>query len=166
MKRLLPLSISLVLLSLPFTDEAGTFMAAQEKPAAAPPLKIANLKDSSVIDGCGCYLQFPAEGQKRFEKYVFMADIDEKEAWMNIEGRDVKLRLVDSIRDANRRVKVGDRSSRTYRAGDITVRVAYVVTRVCKPDDESCESTDYDATISVTKGDRRGQVKARGSCGC
>lgn len=134
--------------------------------AKAPlPPRVANIKDSSVVDGCGCYFQFPAEWkQKQSDKYVFMEGIDDEGAWMNIDGRDVKLRLAAS---SNKSVwGVGARSYKKYKANGIAVRIDYVVTRICKPGDEQCESTDYDATFTVTKAGRRRVIKAKGVCGC
>jgi hypothetical protein len=134
--------------------------------AKAPlPPKIANLKDTSVVDGCGCYFKFPGEWkQKQSDKYIFMEGIDDEGAWMNIDGKDVNLKLVSS---SNRSVwGVGSRSYKRYRALGITVRINNVVTRVCKPGDEQCESTDYDATFTVTKAGRKRMIKAKGVCGC
>ena len=129
------------------------------------PARVANIKDTSVVDGCGCYFQFPAEWkQKQSDKYVFMEGIDDEGAWMNIDGKDMKLELVGS---SNESVwGVGSRSYKRYRANGITVRVDNVVTRICKPGDEQCESTDYDATFTVTKAGRKRVIKAKGVCGC
>lgn len=55
---------------------------------------VANLKNNAVADGCGCYFQ--SRGTPRnAQRYLFFSSIedDEKTAWMNIEGHDVKLSL-------------------------------------------------------------------------
>jgi hypothetical protein len=55
---------------------------------------VARLKNNAVADGCGCYFQY--RGTPRNEQYyLFFSPIEdaEKTAWMNIEGRDVKLTL-------------------------------------------------------------------------
>lgn len=134
--------------------------------AKAPlPPKIANIKNASAVDGCGCYFQFPAEWkQKRSDKYIFMEGIDDEGAWMNIDGRDVNLKPVVTSNESDG--GVGARSYKTYKANGIIVRVDFVVTRICKPGDEHCESTDYDATFTVTKGGRKRVIKAKGVCGC
>lgn len=62
--------------------------------------------------------------------------------------------------------RVGSRSSATYASGHIKVSGTYAVTRVCDPNDESCESTEYDVTFVVKKGRKSQVVKAVGSCGC
>lgn len=147
---------------------AGTSVIAQggDSPAKAPlPPRVANLKDASVVEGCGCYFQFPAEWKrKQSDKYVFMEGIDDEGAWMNIDGKDVNLKLAGST---NKSVfAVGARSSKRYKANGVAVRINLVVTRVCQPGDEQCESTDYDATFTVTKAGRRRVIKAKGVCGC
>ena len=55
---------------------------------------VANLKNNAIADGCGCYFQFRGV-PRNAECYVFFSSIedDEKTAWMNIGGRDVKLTL-------------------------------------------------------------------------
>jgi hypothetical protein len=134
--------------------------------AKAPlPPRVANIKDTSVVDGCGCYFQLPAEWkQKQSDKYVFMEGIDDEGAWMNIERKDVNLKPVGS---GNESVwGVGARSYKRYKANGIAVRIDLVVTRICRPGDEQCESTDYDATFRVTKAGRTRVIKAKGVCGC
>lgn len=84
---------------------------------------------------------------------------------MNIEGRDVKLTLARKM-DPRGRERVGSRSTRRYLADDISVEATYIATKVCKRDDESCESTYYSATLVVKKGARVQVVKAVGGCGC
>jgi len=126
---------------------------------------LSNIKDESVFEGCGCYFSYPSESRKRFPKYVFASSFDEKTGWANIDGRDVRLRLTSSTRPKGRE-KIGSRLTRTYEAAGIKVSVAYITTRLCKPNDENCESTDYDATVTVTKGDRKQTVTLKGGCGC
>jgi predicted urease superfamily metal-dependent hydrolase len=89
--------------------------------------------------------------------------MDEDYAWMNIDGKDVRLTLIASSKNSVERP--GIRSYERYRADSIGVRVDYVVTRVCKPNDENCESTGYAATFSVTNRGRKRVIKSTGSCG-
>lgn len=160
--------VAMLLLHFAVAVGAGTSVIAQggASPAKAPlPPRVANIRDASVVDGCGCYFQFPAEWRKKQpDKYVFMEGIDDEGAWMNVDGKDVNLKLVDSGRGPD--LAVGSRSSKRYKANGVDVRVDLVVTRVCKPGDEQCESTDYDATFTVTKAGRTRVVKAKGVCGC
>ena len=84
---------------------------------------------------------------------------------MNIDGSDVKLKLVRKT-ESKRRDRVGKRSSETYAAGDLTIIIRLVVNRVCNPNDENCESTEYKATFTVKRGARKRFVSTAGSCGC
>jgi hypothetical protein len=151
------------------TVEASGRAVGQRKTTSAkasPPFEVGDIRDPSVVEGCGCYFQLPAEHRKkRSDKYVFMEEIGDEGAWMNIDGRDMKLKLIGSTKGWVG--GVGTRSHERFRASGIAVRVDFVVTGVCRPDDESCESTDYDATFTVTKaGRKRTIIKAKGICGC
>ncbi|MGI9168092.1 MAG: hypothetical protein ACR2G5_17215 [Pyrinomonadaceae bacterium] len=128
---------------------------------------VANLKNT-VVDSCGCYFRFRGSARNA-ERYIFSSSIDDdqKMAWMNIAGRDLKLTLEkEEGLKGREQERVGARSTARFAAGDIKVSATYVVTRVCDTNDESCESTDYDATFVVRKGGKSQVVKAAGSCGC
>ena len=126
---------------------------------------VANLGNKAVGDGCGCYFKFRGTPQNA-ERYVFTSSIeDDKTAWMNISGRDVKLKLVKKTGN-EKRAQMGSRSTEKYASGDITVTGTYVVTSVCAPNDENCESTGYNVTFVVRKGPKSQVVKASGYCGC
>ena len=128
---------------------------------------VATLENNSVADGCGCYFRFRGT-PKNADRYIFFSSIDdEKAAWMNVGGRDVKLNLVkEAGLKGKESERVGSRSGASYSSGDIKVSATYVVTRVCAQDDENCESTDYNVTFVVKKGSKSQLVKAVGSCGC
>jgi hypothetical protein len=82
---------------------------------------------------------------------------------MNINGRDVQLKL---IRQSNGSGRIGSKDTLTYVAGNIRVVANWVVTRVCRPDDESCESTGYKGTFVIERGSSRLVVEVLGDCGC
>jgi hypothetical protein len=128
---------------------------------------VGRLKNTAIAKGCGCYFQ--NRGTPRNERYyLFFSPIEdaEKTAWMNIEARDVKLTLVRKT-DPRGRPRVGSMSTRRYVADDISVEATYIATKVCPPDHiESCESTDYSATLVVRKGAQVQKVKVVGGCGC
>ncbi len=114
------------------------------------------------FDGCGCFFKF--RGTRKNSPKVMFAEFGQNNAWMNIDGRDVQLKLVKEIR--GERERVGSEWTRTIAVRDISVTSTYVATRVCAPNDETCESTDYDATFVVKKGRRSQTVRAFGWCGC
>jgi len=147
------------------------FSAIRQAPLIERPIPqkslVGNIQNSRIPDGCGCYFRFRHISPDA-EKYIFFSSVEEnaeKEAWMNLDGRDTKLELVWK-KDGNRRERIGNRSSRKYAAGGIVVNAVYVITAVCRRNDENCESTDYAATFTVKKGKRTQIVKAIGGCGC
>ena len=165
-RRLWFVQSALFLLLYLCANADSNLVTAQEKPfKVSSQLKIANIKNSNVVSGCGCYFQSPAESKRQSDKYIFMAEIDEKTAWMNVDGRDVKLRLAGSSQTKSK-LKVGSRLYRNYKSGNINVRIDYVVTNVCKPNDVECESTGYDVKITIQKGSQNQTIKAQGYCGC
>lgn len=80
---------------------------------------------------------------------------------MNIEGKDTKLRRVKTT-EPQGALKQGHRLQKTYIAPRTKVQIDYVVDSVCTQDQE-CEVTGYDASITVTRNQRKQIV---GSCGC
>ena len=124
-------------------------------------LKIGIVNNSNYLDGAGCYFKSPS-ASKNSKSYVFLADIygDTKRAWLNINGRVTVLKFVSSTWRNNQRLKKGSSYTETYRSGDVTARITYVVTKMGE-----IESADYAATIAVTKGKRSKTVKAVGECG-
>lgn len=123
---------------------------------------VGNVKNN-LVDGCGCYFKF--RGTNRNSKqYMFSQSIDQK-AWMNIEGKDVQLKMVKEQSPGDRE-RLGSRWTKTFAGSDISVSSTWVTTRMCAPNDENCESTDYDATFVVRKGKRQETVRAFGWCGC
>jgi hypothetical protein len=134
---------------------------------ASKPGLVANLSNSAVSDGCGCYFKFRGT-PLRVDRYMFFSlyEEDKKAAWMNVGGRDVELTLVKKTGQNGKLERVGSRSKETYSSGDITVTATYAVTHVCARSDENCESTGYDVTFVVKKGLKSQVVKAVGYCGC
>jgi len=126
---------------------------------------IRNVSGAGEVQGCGCYFQFPSEGRNS-TRYLFFEDFSEESPLMNIDGKDVRLKLVNSSEPADGIAKKGERFSRNYVSGDVRVRVDFVTTSVCAPGDEACESTGYAVTVTVVKGGRKQTVKAVGGCGC
>jgi hypothetical protein len=125
-------------------------------------LTVGIVKDGSRFHEGGCELLLPTDTY-RSERYVFLSDFDGR-AVMNINGHDTKLTLVRSKEPEGEPTK-GDRSSYWYSAGAVEVRVDYVVSDVCPPDDESCEVVYYTATIHVASRASKQVVAVYGLCG-
>ena len=115
--------------------------------------------------GCGCSFGFPANERKGLSLTAFSSSLAETDAYMNIDGEDVKLSLVKST-SIDKKPRVGDRFSELYQANGIKVTALYLTTAVCGPREEACEATSYHVTITVVKGPRRQTVKLTGACGC
>lgn len=130
---------------------------------ASKPRLVANLIRKELADGCGCYFKFRG-ANKNSAKYMFVEGADD-DPWMNIAGRDIRLRRVKES-ERGERERVGSSHMKTYAADDISVTSTYVATRVCPHADENCESHEYKATFVVRKGKKTETVKAVGWCGC
>lgn len=157
MKRLLICLIALLCV---------TGSSAQPQRTQDTELKIGTVDNSNFayLDGCGCYFKSPSAA-KNSSSAVFLAEIanpNVNRAWVSIDGRVTTLNFVSSTRRSGRERR-GERFTETYRSGDVTARVTYVVT---KPSPPGGEVTKYAATVVVTKGTRSKTVKAVGECGC
>lgn len=115
--------------------------------------------------GCDCKLQTLKEaGKERLDRFVFQSDLAATPAWMNIDGKDIRLQFIYSS-PATNGVLLGSRHYKKYKARGISVLIRYVVTAVCPEENPDCDATGYRATIIVSKGGRRQSIKATGMCG-
>jgi len=125
---------------------------------------IGPIKDESVEDTCGCRFGYPSKDNISFPAYVFLTSYDIETAWMNIDGRDVRLRLAHTTE--LKKVRVGGRFRSRYVASGIKVLIVYTITRMCIPYGPDCEMVGYNARVTVIKGTRRQRVRLEGACGC
>lgn len=116
------------------------------------------------VGASGCDFQFAGESRSSM-RYIFFEDISDGVPYMNIDGRNVRLKLVGSTEPYRGAERKGERFVRRYTSGDIRVRMDIVVTKVCDPYDESCEFNWHKAVITVTRGNRTQTVEAVGGCG-
>lgn len=117
------------------------------------------------LDGCGCSVWQQSRSQNLKHHYYLLTELGSaigKTAWMNIDGRVMKLNLLSTTRPSGKERK-GSSFTEVYRGGGVTARLNYVVTTPNRP---GGEVTKYAITITVTKGDRSQTVKAIGDCGC
>jgi hypothetical protein len=115
-----------------------------------------------IDDGAGCRL-WHADDPMYAERNVFVSDF-EKHAMMNVDGRDRLLALGKSS-EPKGEPKPGLRSMFLYRGDGVEVVVRYVVTKVCAPDDESCEVITYDANVTVKAQSGKRTIRTHGICG-
>ena len=126
-------------------------------------LKVGPIKDPFIL-GCGCYLKLPDDFKQENDSDIFETDLD-KSAQMNIDGKDIILKLVKR-EDPKGKIKVGSTRSEVYASGNIVVSVEYIVKKICNPKDEDCEDTVYSANIAITRNGIERKIRALGPCGC
>ena len=95
---------------------------AQGAHSAALP-RVGTIKDypaTGLMTGCGNLYVYPAVRQpgSSADAYLFLSNGDGGNAWMNLDGRDVRLRQVKVSQPLNRRLQRYD-----YRLGDLRVSV-------------------------------------------
>ena len=140
---------------------AAAVVAEAQSVSTSSRLRIGYIGDPGY--GCGCSLSYNM-AESYNQKFLLLTPMDDA-TYTNVDGKEVTLRLV-AASQRRRRERVGDRSWETYSAGNLKVRVDYVVTEVCPVNDEGCEVTHYRATMIVTRGKERRVVKGVASCGC
>lgn len=132
----------------------------QSRPMPNKKSMIGYIKDEGLVDMCGCAF----EHYTSTRGYTFSSDAEGKTAWMNIDGEDVKLKLI--YFRGSKVHKIGSRYTETYEADGVEVLIVRIVNRLCIPYSPECETTGYNVTITVSKDGRRESVKAKGQCGC
>ncbi len=130
-----------------------------QKSSSTQTIKIGLLDNSrgQYLEGCGCSFWTGGENPKN-DKYILLGNYD-KQAWMNIDGEVVQLRLVKDT--TKYQGKKGDRYYQTYQSSNLTVKVECVATGFGDTHAVFCNSN-----ITVAKGTRKQTVKTTGSCGC
>jgi hypothetical protein len=156
------MSIALLVLALVFS--APTLGAQDGRSARAAGARLVGYLSGVDVEGSGCGFRLAGE-RRSSSRYIFFEDFSDEAPYMNIGGKNVRLRLVSSSEPSNGAVRKGQRFSRSYIAGEVRVGMRMAVTSVCAPNDEQCEYTGYRATITVSKGGRRQTVRAVGGCG-
>ena|GEM_PF-2645306 len=128
------------------------------------PLKLGVVKESGLLDNCGCsfYLNM---GDERKRRPILLCDLSEK-AVINLDGKNLSLRLIGHSKEKTSDQQVGDRSWEIYRAGNVKLRIDFTIRKLCDPHDEGCEVTYYDAAIALTRKGQKVAHKTIGLCGC
>ncbi len=103
-----------------------------------------------------CFFRSPSAKPTTYMFWINQYD-DPVTFRLNIDGRVRVLKLVSSTHV--RGLKKGSSYTETYRSGDITAHITYVVTK------KFAEGTAHTATVVVTKGNRSKTIKTVGECG-
>jgi hypothetical protein len=123
------------------------------------------VRDRSVIEDGVCEFASESEhGASGITPIVVGLNLD-CEILMNIDGVDVRLR--SSQRGACDRgwdlPGKGQRVSRTYGSGAISVRADYSVIDACFVGDR-CEYIKFEATFRISRGSATRSIRAKGQC--
>jgi hypothetical protein len=126
--------------------------------------RIGTIKDypaTGLMTGCGNLYFYPAaHARTSDDAYIFLARRDGDDAWMNLGGRDVRLRQIKSLSKANRKPHLY-----YYRLGKLRISV---LIEAFKPDDASVSEGDsmFKMTITLRKGRATKVVRAIGDADC
>ena len=153
-----------VLFACALTALAATNAQPQTASPPAKPLKLGVVQDKSQFDGCGCSFYLNLKDEKR-ERALFLSDLSQN-ASINLDGKDLILKLMHKSVEKKGDPRIGDRSWETYALGNIKLRIDYTITKLCDPKDEACEVIWYLATVTVTQNAQKVVVKTVGLCGC
>ena len=153
--------LALVFLLLAMIITPDTFVSAAQS-RHAPTLGV--IQDDSEYDGCGCSL-FRNRRDAREHRPIFLSDFS-GEARINLDGRDVRVRLIGASPERRRAERKGDRSWEVYGKDSFRMRIDYVVNGVCPSNDEACEVTSYEVVITLIHNGRTTTMPAFGLCGC
>ena len=124
---------------------------------------IGPLKDRNPAWKCGCAFSMPGNRQE----FVFAHPFGRGPAWMNIDGEDVQLTLVNRVGNSNdwsEKNPVG--TTLVYKGPNLRVKVIPGKVTTCPPKDESCEGVGVEAVVVVQGRGFRKTLGVVGACGC
>lgn len=116
------------------------------------------IKEASLSNACGYYLSRTQVNPE----YIFLADTGAKEAYMNFDGRDTRLKFISVSRWKD--TKVGARRYFVLTAGELKISVLTIVVRVSN--ENEMDGGLLKAFITISRGRSKKTVKVFGSNGC
>jgi hypothetical protein len=156
--RILLMLVTSMILSLLVLTNIQTTTMAQKKFSLSKPNNsdlIGYIRKEHVADGCGCTYFFKGNATRPVYSDDFGGNI-----WVNINGEDVKLKLIGSVSVPKGEARRGQRTTSRYIAPGIKVKMDIVIGK------DYGEGRDHAGTITVIKGDRQQTVQIVGFCGC
>ncbi|HVQ39522.1 MAG TPA: hypothetical protein VMS31_18430 [Pyrinomonadaceae bacterium] len=126
--------------------------------------RVGTIKDypaTGLMTGCGnLYFYHEGPSPTSDSSYVFLSRGDGSNAWMNLGGRDVRLRQL-------KRLSPESRSGRRYYYGFGSLRISVDI-RPFRPGAETIQESDsmFRMTITLRRGAQRQIVKAIGDSDC
>ena len=125
--------------------------------------RVGTIKDypaTGLMVGCGnIYSHLPRQTESAGDNYVFLSNSEGGNAWMNLGGRDVRLRQIRRASRARR-----DASRFEYRVGDLRVSVAF--TEVKPGDPLYDEDIMFRLRITLRRGRAARTISAVGYADC
>jgi hypothetical protein len=130
---------------------------------------VGNLKLKNT-PACADFYHFAGQSPDSPALMFYMSAGNEEETWMNIDGKDVRLKFVSKTKptkpDGAGGELIGSRTTETYSAPNITVKITFTVSWLCAVGEPNCEAQGSTAIFRVRKGKRRQTVRAAGMSGC
>jgi len=126
--------------------------------------RVGTIKDypaTGLMTGCGnLYFYLASQAKSSDAAYVFIARGDGDDAWINLDGRDVRLRQIKSLSGKNRKPH-----RYYYRLGKLRITVLF---EDFKPENTPVEEGDamFKMTITLRKGHAVRVVRAVGDSDC
>ena len=160
--RLTPVLLAALLLFILFADAPA--QSQPRRPGRDSLPRVGTIKDypaTGLMTGCGNLYFYPAaRARTSGEAYIFLSRGDGDQAWMNLGGRDLRLRQIKSLSRANRKPH-----RYYYRLGKLRITV---LIDAFKPDDASVSEADsmLKMTITLRKGRATKVVHAVGDADC
>ena len=124
---------------------------------AKPPV-LAPLGSAELPDGCGCML-WPV--RQPVQSY-YWNDYGDRH-YVNVDGKDLAF---THCKQDGAQSKTGDRHTLRCQQHGMTLRVDFLVTSECGPEDEGCEYTKRNAALSVEGPGGKTALQLIGGCGC
>ena len=148
----------LFIVAMPLLAAGNLAQSKRHEPApAAPKGMIGYLRKEQYADRYGC--TYSNKGD-RSRVIFFGEDLGGGgEALMNIDGKDVQLKVAGAIRQRKGQVRIGRREVLSYAAAGVKVRVIRFIGK------EVGSGFNYSGTITVSKGNREQTVRFDGWCG-
>jgi hypothetical protein len=143
---------------------ARGFPRAQAGASVLQSSMIGPVKDESFVDNCGCSSGYPSRSETYVPGSIFITSYDVQTSWMNIDGQDVKLKLAHTT--PIKSLRLGTRYISEYVAAGVRIAISFTVTRLYIPYGPNCETTGYNATITLMKGGRMQRIMVQGASGC
>ncbi|HSS19886.1 MAG TPA: hypothetical protein VLL54_07420 [Pyrinomonadaceae bacterium] len=138
--------------------------AAQARQRSAGIPRVGTIKDyptTGLMTGCGNLYFYPvARTDSSPEAYVFVAHGDGSNAWMNLSGKDVRLRQIKTTTRSRQKARQFN-----YRYGDLRISV---VVENFKPANAAAGQADpmFKMKITLLRGRNRLIVRAVGDADC